>query len=278
MSAEQFKFRTRALHLPKEIYDLYDKIRAECEPCQKASIAPSRSKTSGLRAETFGELTFVDHCFVPIGTGEHITVLVILDGATTLLATEVVERTKDSENIPLLRNYFDQYHLQPKCVVGDQALMTENWETFYNSLDIRPVSLGPMTPWPSRAETAVRLIKRQVSIMLNSIKTSIAPASLKAITYKQLVKAAATARNLSVTYGGVTPLELAFGRRPAELIQLEVATPAQLTIPKTEEELTAGQIRLLAQQAYQEARQSEDVRQDLAQQTATQFQANHNWR
>ena len=142
MSTEQFKFRTRALHLPKAIYDLYDKIRAECEPCQKASIAPSRSKTSGLRAETFGELTFIDHCQVPLGTGEHINVLVILDGATTLLTTEVVERTTDVTNIPLLRNYFDQYHLQPRCVVGDQAFMTENWEIFFHSLDIRPVSLA----------------------------------------------------------------------------------------------------------------------------------------
>ena len=100
--------------------------------------------------------------------------------------------------------------------------------------------------------------------MLNSIKAGVAPASGKAKTYKQLVKAAATARNLSVTDGGVTSLELAFGRRPAELVQLAIATP-QLTIPKFEEELTAGQIRLLSQQSYQEARESEDVRRDLAQ-------------
>ena len=190
MSREQFKFRTRGIHLPKE----------------------------------------------------HIDALVILDGAMTLLTTEVVERTTEESNIPLLRNYFDQYHLQPKCV---QAFMTPTWELFYNSLDIRPISLGPNTPWPNRAETAVRLIKRQVSLTLNSIKTGIAPASLKVVTCRQLVKAAATARNLSVTCGGVTPLELAFGRRPAELVQLEVATPPQLTIPRAQEEVTAGQIRHL---------------------------------
>ena len=102
MSGEQFKFRTRALHLPKEIYDLYDKICAECEPCQKAAIAPSRSRTSGLRAEHVGELTFMG-CQVPLGTG-------------------------DESNIPLLRNNFDQYHLQPKFVVGDQAFMSPSWE------------------------------------------------------------------------------------------------------------------------------------------------------
>ena len=64
-----------------------------------------------------------------------------------------------------------------------------------------------------------------------------------------LVKAAATVRNQTATYGGVTPLELAFGRRPADLIQLDVAD-------RNEE---------LSKQAFQEARQSEDIRRDLAQ-------------
>ena len=165
--------------------------------------------------------------------------LVILDGATTLLTTEVVERATEESNIPLLLDCFDQYHVQPKCVVGDQAFMTPTWELFYHSLDIRPISLGPNTPWPNRAETAVRLIKRQVSLVLNSIKTG--------------VKAAATARNL-------TPIELAFGRRPADLAQLAIATPPQLTVPKTQEELTAGQARPFARPSYQEARQSAGMR------------------
>ena len=69
----------------------------------------------------------------------------------------------------------------------------------------------------------------------------------------------------TVTYGGVTPLELAFGRRPADLIQLDVATPIQLTIDRNEEELAATQIKELSKQAFQEARQSKDIRRDLAQ-------------
>ena len=101
--------------------------------------------------------------------------------------------------------------------------------------------------------------------MLSSIKAGTVPATLKKVTYRQLVKAAATVRNQTFTYGGVTPLELAFGRRPADLIQLDVATPTQLTIDRNEEELTAIQIKQLSKQAFQEARQSEDIRQDLAQ-------------
>ena len=209
-------------------------------------------------------MTFIDHCQVPLGTGEHIIVFVVLDGATTLLTAEAVTTTQEVENITVLRNYFDQYHLQPKSVVADQAFMTDTWEHFYQSLDITPISLGPNTPWPNRAEAAVRLLKAQLKIMLSSIKAGTAPATLKKVTYRQLVKAAAAVRNQTVTYGGVTPLELAFGRRPADLIQLDVATPTQLTIDRNEEEMTAIQIKHLSKQAFPEARQSEDIRRDLA--------------
>ena len=259
MTTDQFRFRTRSLHLPKSTIDLLDKTRSECEACQAAKQSPSRSKTSGLRADPLGDMTFIDHCQVPLGTGEHIIVFVILDGATTLLTAGAVTTTQEVENITILRNYFDQYHLQPKSVVADQAFMTETWEHFYQSLDITPISLGPNTPWPNRAEAAVRLLKAQLKIMLSSIKAGTAPATLKIVTYRQLVKAAATVRNQTVTYGGVTPLELAFGRRPADLIQLDVATPTQLTIDRNEEELTAIQIKQLSKQ-FQEARQSEDLR------------------
>ena len=138
--------------------------------------------------------------------------------------------TREAENITVLRNYFDQYHLQPKSVVADQAFMTDTWEHFYQSLDITPISLGPNTPWPNRAEAAVRLLKAQLKIMLSSIKAGTAPATLKKVTYRQLVKAAATVRNQTVTYGGVTPLELAFGRRPADLIQLTRKMEIQKTL------------------------------------------------
>ena len=203
--------------MPKSTFDLFDKIRSECEVCQAAKHAPSRSKTSGLRADTFGDMTFIDHCQVPLGTGEHIIVFVILDRATTLLTAEAVTTTQEAENITVLRNYFD--HLPLKSVVADQAFMTDTWEHFYQPLDITPICLGPYTPWPNRAEAAVRLLKAHLKIMLSSIKAGTAPATLKKVTYRQLVKAAATVRNQTVTYGGVTPLELAFGRRPAYLIQ-----------------------------------------------------------
>ena len=52
---------------------IFDKIRIECEVCQAATQAPARNKTSGLRAETFGDMTFIGHCQVPLVTGKHIS-------------------------------------------------------------------------------------------------------------------------------------------------------------------------------------------------------------
>ena len=149
--------------------------------------------------------------------------------------------------------------------------MTDTWEHFYQSLDITPISLGPNTPWPKGPKQQLDPAKAQLKTMLSSIKAGAAPATLKKVTYRQLVKAAATVRNQTVTYGGVTPLQPAFGRRPADLIQLDVATPTQLTIDRNEEELTAIQIKQLSKQAFQEARQSEDIRRDLAQNLLSLF-------
>ena len=53
MTTEQFKRRTSALKLPKEIYDKFDQITKSCDACSKAKIAPSRAKVSGIRSEVF---------------------------------------------------------------------------------------------------------------------------------------------------------------------------------------------------------------------------------
>ena len=108
MTTDQFRFRTRSLHLRKSTIDLFDKTRSECEVCQAAKHAPSRSKTSGLRADTFGDMTFIDHCQVPLGTGEHIIVLSSWMEQPHWTTAEAVTTTQEVENITVLGNYFDQ--------------------------------------------------------------------------------------------------------------------------------------------------------------------------
>eukprot|EP00435_Cladocopium_sp_Y103_P027258 s376_g6.t1 len=77
MSTEQFKRRTSALKLPKEIYEKYDAITKSCDTCSKSKIAPSRAKVSGIRSEVFGELTFIDHGEVPINAHSKLQFLLL---------------------------------------------------------------------------------------------------------------------------------------------------------------------------------------------------------
>ena len=61
MKLDAFKKRTSQLQLPKDIYDLYEQVVKECEKCSKLTDAPPRSKVSGMRAEVFGDLVFIDY-------------------------------------------------------------------------------------------------------------------------------------------------------------------------------------------------------------------------
>ena len=97
--------------MPKSTFDLFDKIRNECEVCYAAKHAPLRSKTSGFRADTFGDMIFVNHYEIFLGAGEHIIGFVILDGVITLLIAEVVTTMQKIEYIIVFRNCFNKYHL-----------------------------------------------------------------------------------------------------------------------------------------------------------------------
>ena len=84
------------------------------------------------------------------------------------------------------------------------------------------------------------------------------------VTYKQLLRQATLARNSMVTHGGVTRIELVFGRRPADVQSIENMTPPQLTseVPEPERQIVA--MRTLAMKKYLEARQSDDLRRDIS--------------
>ena len=100
--------------------------------------------------------------------------------------------------------------------------------------------------------------------MLDGLIKGFGAASLENVTYHSLVRQACVTRNSMVTYGGVTPLELAFGRRPRDVVTPENSDPAQLTGEPTDVEATAQAVKELAMRAYSTARQALDLRRDLA--------------
>ena len=67
-----------------------------------------------------------------------------------------------------------------------------------------------------------------------------------------------------MTYGGQTPLELAFGKRPKDVLDVENANPQQLTLEPSDSDHSDRVAQHLAMKAHLEARQQEDLRRDIA--------------
>ena len=119
--------------------------------------------------------------------------------------------------IEAFRKHLDQYNrLHYKYVVADRAFKTPEWERTHQILNIRPASLGPMTPGPNRAETANPLFKKQVKVTLQSIRIGPCLCLLHAVSYRQFLREASLARKTFVPYGSVTPLESA----PSAVVQI----------------------------------------------------------
>ena len=67
MSTAQFKKRTTYLDIPGKVYGLYRPVVKTCPFCNSTKPRPDRSRVSGLRAEQFGDLIFLDHGSTKIG-------------------------------------------------------------------------------------------------------------------------------------------------------------------------------------------------------------------
>ena len=164
MTPNQFRRRTSALKLPEEIHRLYQETSKRCDGCNEGAPAPSRSIVTGLRADSFGDLIFVDHAKVRHNDKLYL-VLLILDGATNLLTARVVESETAEVTLEAFREWMDNFQCCPKTLVSDMAFQHPDFQKFYRYHGIKPIATGPRTPWPNRAETAVRLFKRQLALM-----------------------------------------------------------------------------------------------------------------
>ena len=82
MSAAQFKKKTTHLDVPGKVSDIYQHVVKTCPFCNATKPRPDRSRVSGLRAEQFGDLIFLDHGSAKIGD-KTFRFLIFLDGATS---------------------------------------------------------------------------------------------------------------------------------------------------------------------------------------------------
>ena len=151
----------------------------------------------------------------------------------------------------------------PKAIVGDEAFFQEDFLTYYRTHGIKECPCGSRTPWRNRAESSVRLFKRQWQIMSKNLEDD----RFRRVTIREAVKRTVWARNTQLTVSGYSPLEIATGRRPPDLLDVETSGPAQLSVEPLPENRTQQELQRLALKAHQEARQAADLRHDMAKRT-----------
>ena len=109
--------------------------------------------------------------------------------------------------------------------------------TFYKYHNIAQYPRGPRTPWPNRAETAVRLFKKTWVLFVKSLGEE---GMFEKITLRQAVKRIVFVRNCQLTVSGYSPLEVATGRRPPDLLDVETSNPEQPSLEGLPEDRTAA--------------------------------------
>ena len=158
--------------------------------------------------------------------------------------------------------------MNPKAICADMAFhLLHDMQAFHRMHDVKRLPTGPHTPWPNRDEMGVRLFKKFLSALVDTASKNLDQTTLSQITLAQLMRKVATVRNTQVTLSGKTPMELAMGRRPRDLMDPSSMNPEQLTSTPSKQHLLNEEIQKLAMKTHLEVQQREDIRRDLAERT-----------
>ena len=178
MSPTQFRRGTSILGLPDSVYENYEDMYTKCRVCSTSIAPPPRARVSVIRATNSG-----DHAEIQLGKSNCV-VLLVLDGASNLLWVTAQSSLNSKETIQPLRLWTDENNCMPKAVVGDEAFFQEDFLTYYRTHGIKECPCGSRTPWPNRAESAVRLAKRQWQIMSKKMEDD----RFRGVTVREAVK------------------------------------------------------------------------------------------
>ena len=149
---------------------IYDAVAKDCEVRQKTKPAPPRARLSGVRATNFGDVVFMDHREIKHMTKKH-RLYLVLDGATSPLWEQRKMRAQ-SYRFRTCSEWMHIHSCKPKWVVADVAFFTPSWITFWNTDGAKSMLSGRATPWPKRAEKALRLFNRQYEKLLHDAQIS----------------------------------------------------------------------------------------------------------
>ena len=153
--------------------------------------------------------------------------------------------------------------MSQKAIFVDMAFHEpHDMHAIYRMHNVKRLPTGPHTPWPNRADMGY---VQEVSLGTRGCSSiNLDQTTLAQITLAQLMRKAATVRNTQVTLSGKTPMELAMGRRPRDLMDPASMNPEQLTSTTTKKDLLNEEIQRLAMKTHLEVQQREDIHRDLA--------------
>ena len=157
-----------------------------------------------------------------------------------------MQRYLSSEVIAELHEWMDSRYgfLQP-----------HDMQAFYRMHNVKRIPTGPHTPWPNRAEMGVRLFKKFLFALVDTPPKNLDQTTLARVTPAQLMRKAATVRNTMVTLSGKTPMELAMGRKPRDLLDPAFINPEQLASTPTKQDVVNEEIQKLATRTHLEEQQ-----------------------
>ena len=133
-------------------------------------------------------------------------------------------------------------------------------QEFFRRLNIKPFSIGPYTPWPNRAEAAVRVFLETLHDLCSQVGLSL---ELKQVTVRELLRKTASVRNSMVTYGGQPLSNLFSDENHVMLFRLKIHLQSSCLCQFSSLEHMDQTLQNMAMKSYLEARQRADLRRDI---------------
>ena len=116
-----------------------------------------------MRATNFGDPWFVDHVDLSIEKVLY-TILVIIDAASNLIWAYAQKSKSNEETIKTYVRATEDLGVVPRALCGDSYFHEPQFLRWYSYKNVKPIALGPNTPWPNRAEATVKIFKKHAQI------------------------------------------------------------------------------------------------------------------
>ena len=116
----------------------------------------NHKRISGVRAEDFGDVVFMDHCKIKHTARKH-QLFLVLDGATSLLWGATQQEGTEPVTQDLSREWMHIHSCKPKWVVADVAFFTPSWMTFWKTHGVKTMPTGRATLAKSSRDSSTTL-------------------------------------------------------------------------------------------------------------------------